>query len=107
MMDFTDIPDRREEGKDALEQAHLVMLRILLVFDRICKAHNLEYWLDWGTLLGAVRHKGFIPWDDDLDVAMMPEDFKAFCKIAARELPEDMFFQTKKTTRVTGCTMQK
>ncbi len=97
MMDFKDIPDRRYQGREPLEQAHLVMLRILRVFDRICKANKLEYWLDWGTLLGAVRHKGFIPWDDDLDVAMMPRDFEIFCEIAAKELPEDMFFQTKET----------
>ena len=49
---------------------------LLKVFDLICRQNNLTYWLSWGTLLGAVRHKGFIPWDDDLDVNMTREDFE-------------------------------
>lgn len=48
---------------------------LLAIFDKICKKYNLQYWLDWGTLLGAVRHKGFIPWDDDMDVCMPRKDF--------------------------------
>lgn len=49
------------------------MLELLYVFDKFCQEHNLTYWLDSGTLLGAVRHSGFIPWDDDVDI-MMPRD---------------------------------
>lgn len=48
---------------------------LLAIFDKICGKYNLQYWLDWGTLLGAVRHKGFIPWDDDMDVCMPRKDF--------------------------------
>ena len=56
--------------ENELRSCQLKQLEILKIFDRICRKHNLRYWIDGGTLLGAVRHKGFIPWDDDLDVAM-------------------------------------
>ena len=90
-------PDERlKEGTD-LQKAQRVMLRILKVFDAICKKYELTYWLDAGTLLGAARHGGFIPWDDDVDVAMPVDDYKKFCEIAPKEMPYDMFFQTKQT----------
>lgn len=57
-------------------------------FDRICKKYNLRYYAYYGTLLGTVRHKGFIPWDDDIDVAMMREDYNRFIHIAPQELGE-------------------
>jgi len=81
----------------ALREAQMVMLRLLKEFDRICRKHQLTYWLDFGTLLGAVRHKGFIPWDDDLDVSMPQKDYRKFLEVANTELPETMFFQTKET----------
>jgi lipopolysaccharide cholinephosphotransferase len=80
-----------------LAQAQKIMLEMLVVFDKICKKHNLRYWLDSGTLLGAVRHKGFIPWDDDIDLCMPLEDYNRFSKIASSELPEEIFFQTSQT----------
>lgn len=82
--------DRRKEGKTSIRQCQLVELHLLHVFDRICKKHNLRYALFWGSLLGAIRHDGFIPWDDDLDVAMPEEDYKKFLEIASRELPDDV-----------------
>ncbi len=90
-------PDERLKDGTDLQKAQRVMLRILKVFDAICRKHNLNYWLDGGTLLGAARHKGFIPWDDDVDVGMPVEDYEKFCAIAEKELPFDMFFQTKET----------
>lgn len=91
-------PDKRlSGGGNNLQKAQTVMLRILKVFDAICKKHNLDYWLDAGTLLGAARHGGFIPWDDDVDVIMPIDSYVKFCKIAESELPFDMFFQTKQT----------
>lgn len=90
-------PDQRLEGESTLRQAQLVMLRILRIVDCICRKHDINYWLDAGTLLGAVRHGGFIPWDDDIDISMTRKDFERFSKIIATELPEDLFFQTKET----------
>lgn len=57
-----------------LRKAQLRMFDMLVAFDKICKEHNLRYWLAAGTLIGAARHGGFIPWDDDLDVNMPRED---------------------------------
>lgn len=64
------------------------MLILLDKFDKLCKKHNLTYWLDFGTMLGAVRHQGFIPWDDDLDVGMMIGDYKKLLEIDSSELLE-------------------
>ena len=58
-----------------LREIQLADTELLKLFDLICKKNNLTYWLDWGTLLGAVRHQGFIPWDDDLDVCMPWDDY--------------------------------
>ena len=66
---------------------------LLLKLDEICKKHNLSYWLAYGTLLGAVRHKGFIPWDDDIDVCMPREDYeKLLC--LQDEFENPYFLQT-------------
>ncbi len=80
-----------------LREAQLIMLEMLIEFDTICKKHHLQYWLDSGTLLGAVRHQGFIPWDDDIDLSMPFEDYMKFQEIAQTELSDNIFFQTKQT----------
>jgi len=82
-----------------LRQAQLIMLDMLVEFDAICQKHKLQYWLDSGTLLGAVRHKGFIPWDDDIDLSMPIEDYNKFKEIAQDELSENVFFQTRDTDK--------
>ena len=82
-----------------LRKAQLIMLEMLIEFDAICKKHQLQYWLDSGTLLGAVRHQGFIPWDDDIDLSMPVEDYNKFLKIAQNELSSEIFFQTSQTDK--------
>ncbi len=91
------VPDRRPEGDTVLRSCQLVMLRLLKIFDRICREAGLRYWLDSGTLLGAVRHGGFIPWDDDVDVKMPLADYRRFLELAPSALPYDVFLQTKET----------
>lgn len=80
-----------------LRQAQLKMLEILKAVDAICTKHHLDYWLDRGTLLGAVRHQGFIPWDDDVDIAMPRASYEAFLRLAPHELPNSMRLQTAQT----------
>ena len=62
----------------SLSEIHAALFEILVEFDRVCREYNLRYSLDYGTLLGAVRHKGFIPWDDDVDVSMPRSDYERF-----------------------------
>ena len=84
------------EGSD-LREAQWLMLYILSVIDKICKKHGLQYWLSSGTMIGAVRHNGFIPWDDDLDIEMMRSDYLKLLKILPAELPPSMILQTSRT----------
>ena len=79
--------------------AQKVMLEILQEIHKICVENNITYWLEAGTLLGAVRHKGFIPWDDDCDISMPRADYEKFLKVARSKLPKDMFLQTKDTDK--------
>ncbi len=65
-----------------LQKANLVCLQKL---DEICKRHNIKYWVAYGTLIGTIRHKGFVPWDDDLDVCMLREDYEKLKKVPAAE----------------------
>ena len=67
------------------------ILILLKEFDRICKKNNIKYTLDGGTLLGAFRHDGFIPWDDDADVAILRKEYKKFVKCAKRDLDKNIF----------------
>ena len=82
-----------ERTQDVLDRIHKKELEILEVFDKLCKKLNLRYSLSSGTLLGAVRHKGFIPWDDDIDVAMPREDYEILIKQANDNLPEGYFLE--------------
>jgi lipopolysaccharide cholinephosphotransferase len=98
MVDFqTLFPDEREKGETPLRQCQLVMLRMLKIFDYLCIKYGIKYFLTGGSLLGAVRHQGFIPWDDDLDVGMTRDNYEKFIQYAVPELPKDIFFQNSQT----------
>ena len=85
-----------------LRKAQLLMLKILKEIHNICVKNNIKYFLSDGTLIGAIRHNGFIPWDDDLDIGMLREDYEKFCSIAQEELPEEFVLQTQKTDKGYG-----
>ena len=82
---------------EVLRGIQLTQVEILLEFDRICKKHNLSYVLWAGSMLGAVRHKGFIPWDDDIDVALIRKDYERFLEICKTELDSSYFLQNNET----------
>ena len=77
----------KETDKFDLREMQLKLVDILKCMDSVCKKNNIRYYLIGGSTLGAVRHKGFIPWDDDIDVAMPRKDYERFLKIAKEELP--------------------
>lgn len=80
-----------------LRAAQLKQLSILRRIDEICRRHDIGYWLDGGSLLGAVRHGGFIPWDDDIDIAMTLDDLRRFEQIAPAELGAGLMLQSPRT----------
>lgn len=88
------------EGPEILRRIQLIELEMLIELDRICRKNNIKYTLTTGTLLGAVRHGGFVPWDDDIDVCMLYEDYKRFLEIVPTEIDTKKFFvRTQETDR--------
>ena len=77
----------------SLEEIKQVELDILEYLHEICEKHDIKYFIDFGTLLGAVRHKGFIPWDDDMDLGMPRKDYEKFISICKKELPEHVILR--------------
>ncbi len=75
-------------GTEQTKEMQRYILGILLAIDKVCKEHGLRYYLLAGTMLGAVRHKGFVPWDDDADVALPREDYNLLIAHANEWLPE-------------------
>lgn len=80
-----------------LRKAQLRMLEMLKFIDAVCKENNIEYWIDYGTLLGAARHGGFIPWDDDTDICMTIENLKKFRKVMQTRPSEQFVLQNHDT----------
>ena len=76
-----------QKDNSQLRQLQLYELNLLKTFADICEKNNLRYYMIGGTMLGAVRHKGFIPWDDDIDIGMPREDYIRFLEIAQKSLP--------------------
>lgn len=81
----------------SLKEIWAVELDLFAEFDKVCKKYGLKYVASGGTLLGAVRHKGFIPWDDDMDLMMMRDEYDKLCEIAPKEFQHPYFFQTEDT----------
>lgn len=86
-------------NKTAIKEIQEKNLEILTMFDNLCQKLNLTYTLSSGTLLGAVRHKGFIPWDDDIDIAMPREDYNQLIKSANENLPKGYFLDHYSTNK--------
>ena len=94
-----ELRERFNPEGSTLRKHQMRMLEMLIEVDKICQKHNIKYWIEGGTLLGAVRHGGFIPWDDDLDIAVMHDEYKKMLDVLERELPENMKVQSFKTDR--------
>ena len=77
---------------ETMKKVWAVELELLEQFQRLCERHQLRYYAIGGTLLGAVRHKGFIPWDDDADIGMLREDYEKFRQACERDLDHNRFY---------------
>ena len=84
-------------SQEDLKKLHEVQVEILKDIDKFCREHNITYFLIAGTLLGAVRHKGFIPWDDDIDIGMLRSDYEKFIKTYPSDKNNKYFVQTLET----------
>nr|WP_319400083.1 LicD family protein [uncultured Carboxylicivirga sp.] len=97
-MDFSRIyPDVREQYDSPLKQSQAVMLRMLKILHFLCEKNDIKYFLTGGTCIGAIRHQGFIPWDDDLDIGMTRDNFNLFREKVVPHLPFDIFYQDIET----------
>ncbi len=97
-MPCADMPNVSDEELEVIEKLHAVSFKMLLDLDRVCKANDIQYVISDGTLLGAVRHKDFIPWDDDADVSMTRENYDKFCKVADQMGPHYTLFRPELRT---------
>ena len=90
-----------------LRKCQLLQLKIAKEIVRICNENHIPYFLVAGSLLGAVRHKGFIPWDDDMDIGMKREDYNRFIALASKQMKEDFFLQTWDVEKEYGSSFAK
>ena len=87
-MEYKELDDK------TLKKLHVVEIDILKEIDRICKKYNIKYFLCGGSLLGSIRHEGFIPWDDDIDIGMIREDYEKFKTAFIKEKESEYFLHT-------------
>jgi lipopolysaccharide cholinephosphotransferase len=92
---------------EQLRDIQLIELEILKEVVRVCNENGIQYFLDSGTALGAVRHQGFIPWDDDIDIGMTRENYDRFLEIAPKQLSNKYFLQNRRTDKNTPYTFAK
>lgn len=90
-----------------LRKCQLLELKIASEIVRICEKYDIKYFLVAGTLLGAVRHSGFIPWDDDMDIGMTRNEYNRFLSVAPKELKKEFFLQTWDSDRMYGLSFAK
>ena len=88
-MDIPQIKDKNRISLEETREMQRIILGILEAIDKVCRKHNLQYFMIAGTMLGAVRHHGFIPWDDDADVALPRHDYEVLLAHANEWLPEE------------------
>lgn len=86
------------DSTSVLVRLKRVELSILEAISDLCETNGIRWWLDGGTCLGAMRHGGFIPWDDDIDIGMLRPDYDRFCRLALTELPEGFSLHTSENT---------
>lgn len=79
--------------QEQLSKLHQILVMMMEEIKRVCDENHIRYFLVGGTMLGAVRHQGFIPWDDDMDIAMLREDYEKFMKIADQKFQKDMYVE--------------
>lgn len=92
---------------DKLKELQQIELDILMEFDRICTKNNISYFLVGGSLLGCIRHKGFIPWDDDIDVGMLREEYDRFVDACKKDLDKKYFIQDMESENNCGLVFGK
>lgn len=88
---YSELEDEVRDGfyvDSLMKCCWMAQLQVLEEIDKVCRKHNIQYQAEWGTLLGTVRHGGFIPWDDDLDISMKRQDYNKFNRVAQEELPD-------------------
>ena len=93
--------------KEVLEHLHRVQIEMIQDLDRVCKKYEIPYFAAFGTALGAVRHQGFIPWDDDSDVGMLRKDYDRFLEIAEKELGDHYRILTPEVDKRYACNVTK
>ena len=101
------IKRNKEYEPKVLERLHALQLEMLQDLQTICEKYDLQYFAVFGTALGAVRHKGFIPWDDDIDVGMLRKDYDVFIQVVEKEMGDKYQIMTPEVDKNYACCVTK